>query len=147
MAAITNTYGGYDGRTIDSQATFGTTPAAITTSAAFGSQIDVGAARGRWDVIVDVSTVNVATGDISILIVQGGTVSGFGSGTIKALVALPFGDTASIGNSADDAGDERVKLSFENFREGTTFRYLRIYVASAGSPSMTINQAFLTPRA
>lgn len=142
MAAITNTYNNYDSRTLDEQSKFGSTPATVTTSAAFGSAITVGAARGYWEAWIDISTALATAGNGHVICVQG---SNDAFTTPINLGYWVVGDTTIIGQ-ADDAGDERVRIPFCNFREGTVYKAIRIYLVQVGSGSTVVNQAYLTQR-
>lgn len=141
MAALTNSYADYDQRTLDDATKFGTTPATVTTSAAFGSAVTVGAARMFFDVLIDLSTVLATAGNGHIICVQG---SNDAFSTPINLAYWVVGDTTLIGQ-ADDAGDERVLIRCCNFREGTTYTAVRVYLVQVSSGSTIVNQAFLVP--
>jgi len=151
MAAITGSiYPQFDGRLTDANLQLADQQT-ITTSAGCtvgGSArvLDMGAAHYKADAVFDIGTVSGATGDFSYLLIQGSNSATFASGNVN-LAARLYGDTASIGESADDAGNSRAIIPFENVKNGTTYRYLRAYVLAGGSTkSMVVNGGFVSQR-
>lgn len=145
MAAITSTFNKFDSATLDENAKFGTTPATISVSGIFGSIKDLGAAaNGHYNLYVDVSTALATAGNAVILTIQGGNASDLSDAV--CLGAMPFGDLTVTGEAADNAGNEKLILPFNNNREGTVFRYLRVWCVVVGSGTLIVNQAFYTQR-
>jgi hypothetical protein len=104
---------------------------------AASSILDLGAARVDARVIVDVSTIDVSSGDESYrLRVQLSNSATFASG-IFCPVTLELGDSTVTGNSADSAVG-RYEVPFSNEVNGTTYRYVRVNQVIAGTtPSYT----------
>lgn len=120
--------------------------AATVDSAA--AVIDVGTGFFSADMVIDVSAIEVATGDENYRIaVQGATESGFSSGTEVELQSIDLGDSSTtLGDTDDVAG--RYVLPFTNRAlDGTCYRYLRVYTTVAGTIATGINfTAFASPR-
>lgn len=118
--------------------------AAAITADGIGSEIlDLGstAPRTRGDVVFDVSAIDIVstdeTYDISI---QGSSSATFAS-TIQELGALRIGDGSTLGtvNGVDvDDTTGRYVVPIINDHNGTSYRYLRLYVDVTGTtPSIT----------
>lgn len=149
--AVTSVYSAFDSIPIDTALQLADaqtiTTSAAATVAASAKVLDLGASNVDFVVQIDVGAVNVATGDRSCILIQGCNTADFttGSPVIQNLAEIAFGDVASIGASADNAGDERFLLFGRTWRKGTVYRYVRLYVLAAGSPSMAIVTAYLAP--
>ena len=122
--------------------------AAVTTSAAFATIIDFGAAYYRGDMVVDVSAIDTVTGDEEYSIVlQGTNVAGFGTKTdVWDIATLQLGaDTPKATDSNVDDGVGRYVLGVSNeFPGGTLLRYVRLYTVAAIASSSITYSAFLS---
>jgi hypothetical protein len=117
--------------------------AALVDSAA--KIVDVGVGLFEADMVIDVSAVEIATGDERYtIIIQGSNSSSFASG-IAILCALPIGDGSTIGTAFGGSGVDvddavgRYVLPFRNERNGTFYQYLRIWTDVAGTIATGIN--------
>lgn len=101
--------------------------------------LDLGEARFDGRVIIDVSAIEVATGDESYRIkAQFSDSATFASGVIGG-PQWHLGDSSVlIGESADSATG-RYELPFTNEINGTTYRYMRLYTDVAGTIATGIN--------
>lgn len=100
--------------------------------------LDLGAARVDARVIVDITVIEVATGDEKYEIeVQVSNSSSFASGIFVA-GCLKTGDSTVNGESADTAVGRR-EIAFTNEINGTTYRYARLYTRVAGTVATGIN--------
>lgn len=105
---------------------------------------DAGAARFDGRVIVDVSAIDVSSGDESYFIrSQFSNSSTFASGVIGGPM-LQLGDsTVLIGESADSVVG-RYELPVCNEINGVTYRYMRIYTDVGGTtPSINYTAALV----
>ena len=119
--------------------------AAMTDSAA--RVVDVGTGFFSADMVIDVSAIEVDTGNESYKItVEGSDASGFSSGTEVELQSLLIGDSSLTGGDVDDVVGRYV-LPFTNRQvNGTTYRYLRLYTTVVGTIGSGINYtAFASP--
>jgi len=116
--------------------------AAATVSSA-AKEVDLGSATAlfRGCAIIDVSAIEIASNDeLYEILVEGGTVSGFGSGTIAALGRLHLGALEVLtGAEATDSAVGRFKIYFDNERAGTYLRYIRLYTVVSGTIATGIN--------
>ena len=101
--------------------------------------LDLGASRVDGRVIIDVTAIEVATGDESYRIkTQFSNSATFASGVIGG-PQLHLGDSSVlIGESADSVVG-RYELPFTNEINGTTYRYMRLYTDVAGTIATGIN--------
>lgn len=101
--------------------------------------VDLGAGRFDGRVIVDVSAIEVASGDeIYRIKTQFSNSATFATGVIGG-TQLHLGDSSTlIGESADSAVG-RYELPFTNQINGTTYRYMRVYTDVAGAIATGIN--------
>lgn len=109
--------------------------------------VDVGSGVFEGDMVIDVTDIEVATGDERYEIqVCGSNSPSFASG-IEQLATLVLGDSSVTGGDADNAVGRRI-LPFNNRGlDGTVYRYLRIVVDVAGNVATGINfTAFASPR-
>jgi len=113
--------------------------------AAASAIIDVGTGRVDGKVIVDVSAIEIATGDERYsLLIQGSNSSSFASGVV-ILACLPVGDGSTIasafGSSGVDVDDTtgRFEIPFSNERNNTYYRYVRGWTDVAGTVATGIN--------
>ncbi len=107
--------------------------------------IDVGTGRVDGKVIVDVSALEIATGDERYsLIIQGSNSATFASG-IVILACLPVGDGSTIGTAFGGSGVDvddstgRFEIPFSNERNNTYYRYIRGWTDVAGAIATGIN--------
>lgn len=108
--------------------------------------LDVGDARFEAKLIIDVTAIEVASGDEGYTIkVQGSDASNFGSG-VETITSLTLGDTSVTGNSVDSTTG-RYELGVSNIgADGQPYRYLRLYTDVTGTIATGINySAFFTP--
>lgn len=95
--------------------------------------LDLGASRVDGRVVIDVSAIDVSSGDeLYNLKAQFSNSSTFASGVIGGPL-LALGDsTVLIGESADSVVG-RYELPFTNEINGTTYRYMRMYTDVTGT--------------
>lgn len=122
---------------------------AITASAAgtvggSAAEIDLGTGRCTGSLVVDVTAMEVDTGDeIYTIALQGGDASGFG-GDIFELATLVLGDSAVLVGTSDKTTGRYV-VPFTNEINQVVWQYARIYCTIAGTIVTGINySAFLT---
>lgn len=114
--------------------------------------IDVGAGRFEGRCVIDISALEIASGDERYnLIIQGSTSATFASG-IVILAMLPVGDGSTIatafGGSGVDADDAagRYEIGFCNERNNIYYRYIRGFTDVTGSIASGIAfTAFVAP--
>jgi hypothetical protein len=107
--------------------------------------IDVGAGRFEGRCIIDVSAIEIASGDERYThLIMGSTSPTFASG-IVILGALPMGDGSTIGTAFGSSGVDvddvvgRFEVGFCNERNNTYYRYIRGWTDVAGSIATGIN--------
>lgn len=115
--------------------------------------VDVGTGFFEGEMVIDVSAIEVDTGNERYSIsIQGSDNSDFSTGTEVELTCLNLGDS-SVQLSDTDNIVGRYTLPFNNQQgistslpPGTQWRYLRIYTTVAGTISTGINfTAFAVP--
>lgn len=100
--------------------------------------VDVGTGLFRGDLVVDVTAIEVASDtEMYDVIVEGSNSATFAD-TIVPLATLQLGAAVANIRSADDATG-RYLLPFRNERNGTAYRYLRVYVDVSGDIATGIN--------
>jgi hypothetical protein len=100
--------------------------------------VDLGAGRVDARVIVDITAVEVDTGNEKYqLMVQFSTSPTFASGVWNG-TALILGDSTQSLESADTVVGRR-ELPFTNEINGTVYRYMRMYTFVAGTIATGIN--------
>jgi hypothetical protein len=100
--------------------------------------VDLGTGRVDAKVVIDVSAIEVATGDEAYkLKLQGSSSASFASGIVE-LACLELGDSTVTGNSAD-SGTGRYELPFTTEQAGTIYQYVRMYTDVAGTIATGIN--------
>ncbi len=100
----------------------------------------------RWDgrVIVDVSALDVSSGDEAYeLRVQVSDSASFASGN-QTVGAFKFGDSTVTGGSADTVVG-RYELGVSNEFNGTIYTYVRINAVVAGTTPTITYAAYLAP--
>ena len=120
--------------------------AGLVAASANGDYIlDLGAGLVDGFLVVDVSAIEVASGDETYKIyLEGSNVAAMTSGSVE-LAAQHMG---VAGDAADDpTGTGRFAIPFRNEQNGTNYRYVRIYMEIAGTVATGINlSAFLAKR-
>lgn len=100
--------------------------------------LDVGAARLDARVILDITAVEVATGDEKYVVkVQGSTSATFASG-VWNLGEVSLGDSSLSLETADTIVGRR-EIAFCNEVNGNVYRYLRVYTQVVGTIATGIN--------
>lgn len=116
---------------------------AAATVSSVAKQVDLGSATNlvTGNLIIYVSAVEITdNNELFEVILEGGTVSGFGSGTIQALARKHFGAAEVLtGAEATDSAVGTYVVPFRNEANGTYFRYLRIYTVVSGTVGTGIN--------
>jgi hypothetical protein len=121
----------------------------VVQFAAADVELDIGDGYYEGVLVVDVSAIDTASNDEAYtFILEGGTVSGFGSGSIDALATKRLEDPASAGTPGRqniEHGVGRYYLPFNNLVDEIQFRYLTLNVIIAGTtPSVTFS-AWVAP--
>lgn len=109
---------------------------------------DAGYGRINAQAVLDVSAIEVGTGDESfIVIIQGSTDAAFGSNVVN-LAQAQFGHISTFpGGASVQPTAGRYEVAVWNEVNGTLYRYLRIYTVVAGTIATGINyKAFLATR-
>ena len=102
--------------------------------------VDLGKGLFEGNMIIDVTAIEVATGDESYKIaVELSDDSGFSAGTEFEKCSLTLGDATVHGGDVDSATG-RYTLPFNNrAADGTLYRYARVYTTVAGDIATGIN--------
>lgn len=115
--------------------------AAVTSSAAGSLILDLGDAICEGVVVIDVSAIDTTSNDEQYeIFAQGSPDSGFGTAAnIVELCSIQIGDNTPKRTDADGTDTTgRYILHFRNERNGTVYRYFRLYTAVAGTtPTIT----------
>lgn len=109
--------------------------------------IDVGTGVFTADMVIDVTAIEVASGDeVYDIQVQGSSSSSFASDN-EQLASLKLGDSSVIGGDTDSSTGRYI-LPFNNLgADGSPYRYLRVTIDVAGTIATGINfSAFASPR-
>ena len=113
--------------------------------------LDVGTGLFQADCVIDVTAMEIASGDESYtFVIQGSNSASFASG-IATLAEYTVGDASTIGTAqgtsgvdADDAPG-RFVFGVRNEKNGTYYQYLRGWLSVAGAIATGINfQAYLS---
>lgn len=108
--------------------------AATTTESTI---LDLGAGLVDAYLVLDVSAVEVATGDEKYTVhIEGSNVAAMTSGSVT-LANIPLGNLTAPADAATGTG--RFAVPFRNEQNGTTYRYVRIYTLVAGTIATGIN--------
>lgn len=101
--------------------------------------LDLGAAAmARGDVILDVSAIEIADNDEAYRIsLQGSSKSDFAD-TFEELASIELG-AKEVLTGDQDSTTGRYVLPFRNERNGTSYRYLRLYTEVVGTVGTGIN--------
>jgi len=113
--------------------------------AASAKVLDVGTGRFCGHCVIDISALEIASGDERYdLLIQGSNSPTFAS-DIVILAALPVGDGSTIGTAYAGSGVDvddtagRYVLPFTNERNNIYYRYLRGFTVVTGSIATGIN--------
>lgn len=104
--------------------------------------LDLGAGLVYGNLVIDVSAIEVATGNEKYTIhLEGSNVAAMTSGSVT-LANIPLGNATDPADAATGTG--RFVVPFRNEQNGTNYRYVRIYTLVAGTIATGINfSAFL----
>lgn len=123
----------------------------VVQFAAADVEIDLGSGYYEGVLVVDVSSIETASTDENYtFILEGGTVSGFGSGSIDTLAWKRLEHASSVGtvgaqNVTHTAG--RYMLHFCNMIDEKMYRYVRLNVIIAGTIATGITfSAWIAPK-
>lgn len=101
--------------------------------------VDLGLSRFDGRVIVDVSAIEVATGDeIYRIKTQFSNSATFASGVVGG-TQIHLGDSSTLVGESADSTTGRYELPFTNEINGTLYRYMRIYTDVTGTIATGIN--------
>lgn len=109
--------------------------------------LDVGAGNFEGKCVVDVSAMEIATGDERYTLLILGSSSPTFASDIVVLAALPVGDGSTIGTAFGGSGVDvddaigRFVIPFTNERNNTRYRYIRGFTDVAGTIATGINFA------
>lgn len=114
--------------------------AGLVAASADGSILDLGAGFVEGYIVIDVSAVEVATGDeIYTISLEGSNVAAMTSGSV-CLAKKVFGNLVVPMDAALSAAGRYV-IPFTNAEAGTTYRYVRLSTLVAGTIATGINFA------
>lgn len=100
--------------------------------------LDLGAARFNGRVILDVTALDVATGDEAYRIrTQFSNSASFASGIVNGPEQLLGDSTLTLGSADSIVG--RYEIPFASEINGATYRYMRIYTDVSGATSVSID--------
>lgn len=120
--------------------------AAITATETGSVILDVGAALFAGDLVIDYSGLDAVTGDEAYtFMLQGSPDANFGTAgniTVCAMQRIGGATGAAPVGTADSAAGT-ITVPFRNERNGTVFRYLRLYTLVAGTTPSIVFKAFL----
>lgn len=130
--------------------------AAATTDGA-AAYVDVGTGLFEGDVVVDVTAIEIASNDeLYKIYVEGASETAFDT-TAVPLAVLEVGALEVLGPGSShfkvDSSTGRYIIPFRNERDGTYYRYIRIYtvvsgtIASGGGINFTAYAAKRSPTA
>lgn len=117
----------------------------VAASAAGSVILDLGDGFMDADMVIDVSALEVATGDeVYTISLEGSNVAAMTSGSVE-LAKMSLGNNAAPAD-ADTAVGRHV-LPIRNDLNGTLYRYVRLYTTVAGDVATGINySAFLAKK-
>jgi hypothetical protein len=107
--------------------------------------LDLGSGLVDGYLVLDVSAIEIATGDEKYTVhLEGSNVSSMSSGSVT-LANIPLGIKTDPADATTSTG--RFVVPFRNEQNGTTYRYVRIYTLVAGTIATGINfSAFIAHR-
>lgn len=101
--------------------------------------LDLGAARTDGRAIVDVTAIEVASGDeIYRIKLQFSNSATFASGVIGG-TQIHLGDSSTLVGESADSAVGRYEIPFTNEINGTVYRYVRLYTDVSGTIATGIN--------
>lgn len=101
--------------------------------------LDLGAGLVDGNLVIDVSAIEVASGNEKYTIhLEGSNVAAMTSGSVT-LANIPLGNATDPADAATGTG--RFVVPFRNEQNGTNYRYVRIYTLVAGTIATGINFA------
>ncbi len=117
----------------------------VAASAAQPTIVDLGPAFMEADLVLDVSALEVATGDeIYTISLEGSNVLDMSSGSVE-LARTVLGNNPAPADADTNLG--RHVVPFTNQLEGVYYRYVRLHVTVAGTIATGINfTAFIAKR-
>lgn len=136
----------YSQRTYDNALLIRALAAAITSTETGSVILDLGDGLVDADLVVDFSAMDATTGDEAYhFMLEGSPDAAFGTaGNIMVVAQLLVGGaTATAPNGAADAASGRLLIPFRNERNGTLYRYVRLYTKLAGTSPSIVFEAFL----
>lgn len=107
--------------------------------------LDLGVGLVEGDIIIDASAIEIATGDERYTIIAQFSSSATFASDIVIGSCIPIGDGSTIatafGSSGVDVDDTagRYILPFRNERNGTWYRYMRLWTDVSGTIASGIN--------
>lgn len=109
----------------------------VAADGASTATLDLGTGEVRGDVVIDVSAVEVASGDELYNVVLELSNSATHASGVVAAQAMAFGNVGVantlLANASADTGTGRFVLPFSNVYAGTAYRYLRAYFQVQGT--------------
>lgn len=120
--------------------------AAITATETGSVILDMGSGFCEGDLVIDYSGLDVATGDEAYtFMLEGSPDATFGTAANITVLAMQRigGATGATPVGTADAAAGRIVLPFRNERNGTTYRYMRLYTLLAGTTPSIVFKAFL----
>jgi hypothetical protein len=136
----------YSQHTYDNALLIRALASAITSTETGSVILDVGAGLFVGDLVIDYSGLDVATGDEAYtFMLEGSPDAAFGTAGNIPVVAMQRigGATGAAPGGTADAAAGTITVPFRNERNGTTFRYLRLYTLLAGTTPSIVFKAFL----
>lgn len=117
----------------------------VASTAAGATILDLGPGIVDGFLVLDVSAVEVASGDeIYDISLEGSNVAAMTSGSVT-LATIEMGNAAAPADA--DTGTGRFAVPFRNEQNGSIYRYVRIHTAVAGTVATGINySAFIAKR-
>lgn len=117
----------------------------VAASAAGSTILDLGDGLMTADMVIDVSALEVATGDeIYTISLEGSAVAAMSSGSVE-LAKITLGNNPAPAD-ADTAVGRHI-LPIRNELNGTLYRYVRLHTTVAGTIATGINySAFLAKK-
>lgn len=107
---------------------------------------DVGTGLMCGTLVVDVTAIEVATGDEAYTVKFQGSSSPTFASDVNTLAAIQLGDSSVTGNSADSAAGRYTVGVTNRGADGTHYRYVRVYTDVVGDIATGINySAFIAP--
>lgn len=121
--------------------------AAITSTETGSIILDIGNAFAKGELVIPYSGMDTTTGDEAYtFMLQGSPDAAFGTASNITVLAMQRigGATGAAPVGTADAAAGTITVPFRNERNGTVFRYVRLYTLLAGNSPSIVFQAFLT---